>query len=57
MKADLEQKDEGALIAVASQSRLLCFVVTAIAKLATCHRELSPRARVCLAKVCVVTDL
>jgi len=51
MKADLEQKDEGALIAVASQSRLLCFVVTAIAKLATCHRELSPRARVCLAKV------
>ncbi|EFJ20551.1 hypothetical protein SELMODRAFT_108875 [Selaginella moellendorffii] len=37
--------------AVPAQSRLLCFVITAIAKLATCHRELSPRARVCLAKV------
>ncbi|KAL7186483.1 hypothetical protein ACSBR2_028269 [Camellia fascicularis] len=34
-----------------SQSRLLCFVVTAIAKLATHHRELLPRARVSLAKV------
>ncbi|XP_031500188.1 uncharacterized protein LOC116264226 isoform X2 [Nymphaea colorata] len=34
-----------------SQARLLCFVITAIAKLATCHRELLPRARVCLAKV------
>ncbi|XP_058072611.1 uncharacterized protein LOC131221378 isoform X1 [Magnolia sinica] len=34
-----------------SQARLLCFVVTAIAKLATCHRELLPRARVSLAKV------
>lgn len=34
-----------------SQSRLLCFVVTAIAKLATSHRELLPRARVSLAKV------
>ncbi|KAK3021268.1 hypothetical protein RJ639_047259 [Escallonia herrerae] len=34
-----------------SQSRLLCFVVTAIAKLATHHRELLPRAHVCLAKV------
>ncbi|KAL3851234.1 hypothetical protein ACJIZ3_013116 [Penstemon smallii] len=34
-----------------SQSRLLCFVVTAISKLATCHRELLPRARVSLAKV------
>ncbi|CAK9186411.1 unnamed protein product [Ilex paraguariensis] len=34
-----------------SQSRLLCFVVTAIAKLATYHRELQPRARVSLAKV------
>ncbi|XP_073313395.1 uncharacterized protein [Primulina huaijiensis] len=34
-----------------SQSRLLCFVVTAIAKLATFHRELLPRARVSLAKV------
>lgn len=33
------------------QSRLLCFVVTAIAKLATYHRELLPRARVSLAKV------
>lgn len=35
----------------ASQCRLLCFVVTAIAKLATYHRELLPRARVSLAKV------
>ncbi|XP_037492537.1 AP-5 complex subunit zeta-1 isoform X2 [Jatropha curcas] len=34
-----------------SQSRLLCFVVTAITKLATCHRELLPRARVSLGKV------
>ncbi|XP_073004613.1 uncharacterized protein [Typha latifolia] len=34
-----------------SQARLLCFVVTAIAKLATCHNELLPRARVSLAKV------
>ncbi|KAJ4975689.1 hypothetical protein NE237_000795 [Protea cynaroides] len=33
------------------QARLLCFVVTAIAKLATYHRELLPRARVSLAKV------
>ncbi|GMY31386.1 AP-5 complex subunit zeta-1 [Fagus crenata] len=34
-----------------TQSRLLCFVVTAIAKLATHHRELLPRARVSLGKV------
>lgn len=34
-----------------SQSRLLCFVITAIAKLATYHRELLPRARVSLGKV------
>ncbi|CAM6089955.1 unnamed protein product [Calypogeia fissa] len=34
-----------------AQARLLCFVVTAIAKIASYHRELSPRARVCLAKV------
>ncbi|XP_015898661.3 uncharacterized protein LOC107432103 [Ziziphus jujuba] len=34
-----------------SQSRLLCFVVTAIAKLATYHRELLPTARVSLGKV------
>ncbi|KMZ63989.1 hypothetical protein ZOSMA_38G00980 [Zostera marina] len=33
------------------QVRLLCFVVTAIAKLATFHRELLPRARVSLSKV------
>lgn len=37
-----------------SQSRLLCFVVTAIAKLATHHRDLLPRARVSLAKVSLV---
>ncbi|XP_048130948.1 AP-5 complex subunit zeta-1 [Rhodamnia argentea] len=34
-----------------SQARLLCFVITAIAKLATYHRELLPRARVSLGKV------
>ncbi|CAN6694574.1 unnamed protein product [Malus baccata var. baccata] len=34
-----------------SQSRLLCFVVTAIAKLATIHRELLPRAHFSLGKV------
>ncbi|KAM7251364.1 hypothetical protein ACFE04_023247 [Oxalis oulophora] len=34
-----------------SRSRLLCFAVTAIAKLATYHRELLPRARVSLGKV------
>ncbi|CAM0902481.1 unnamed protein product [Alopecurus aequalis] len=34
-----------------SQARLLCFVVTAIAKLATCHNEFLPRARVLLSKV------
>ncbi|CAM8955721.1 unnamed protein product [Rhodiola kirilowii] len=34
-----------------SQSRLLCYVVTAISKLATFHNELLPRARVSLAKV------
>lgn len=34
-----------------SHSRLLSFVVTAIAKLATYHPDLLPRARVSLAKV------
>ncbi|KAL7600949.1 hypothetical protein Lser_V15G23567 [Lactuca serriola] len=33
-----------------SQSKLLCFVVTAIAKIATYHREVLPRARVSLGK-------
>ncbi|CAI9272412.1 unnamed protein product [Lactuca saligna] len=32
------------------QSKLLCFVVTAIAKIATYHREVLPRARVSLGK-------
>ncbi|CAL5014762.1 unnamed protein product [Urochloa decumbens] len=41
----------GASSRKSSQARLLCFVVTAIAKLATCHSELLPRARVSLAKV------
>ncbi|XP_059664715.1 uncharacterized protein LOC132311042 isoform X2 [Cornus florida] len=41
----------GSAFRKSSQSRLLCFVVTAIAKLATHHRELLPRARVSLAKV------
>ncbi|KAH0436312.1 hypothetical protein IEQ34_026416 [Dendrobium chrysotoxum] len=34
-----------------SQVRLLSFVITAVAKLATCHTELLPRAQVALAKV------
>jgi AP-5 complex subunit zeta-1 len=41
----------GATSRKSSHARLLCFVVTAIAKLATCHNELLPRARVSLAKV------
>lgn len=40
-----------------SQSRLLCFVVTAIAKLASYHRELLPRARVSLAKVGIMDSV
>ncbi|KAH9322595.1 hypothetical protein KI387_017234, partial [Taxus chinensis] len=40
----------GAILKKSGQARFLCFVVTAIAKLATYHRELIPRARVCLAK-------
>ncbi|CAI0436495.1 unnamed protein product, partial [Linum tenue] len=34
-----------------SQSRLLCFVITAIAKLATHHHELLPRARVARSRI------
>ncbi|KAL2483672.1 hypothetical protein Fot_45116 [Forsythia ovata] len=41
----------GSTVRKSSQSRLLCFVVTAIAKLATYHRELLPRTSVSLAKV------
>ncbi|CAD6342832.1 unnamed protein product [Miscanthus lutarioriparius] len=41
----------GASSRKSSQARLLCFVVTAIAKLATCHSELLPRAHVSLGKV------
>jgi AP-5 complex subunit zeta-1 len=52
MKGNAKRKgDSDFMGAAVSQSRLLCSVVTAIAKLATCHRELSPRARVCLSKV------
>lgn len=52
MKGNAQRKgDSDFMGAAVSQSRLLCSVVTAIAKLATCHRELSPRARVCLSKV------
>uniref|UniRef100_A0A804MA32 ARM repeat superfamily protein n=1 Tax=Zea mays TaxID=4577 RepID=A0A804MA32_MAIZE len=40
----------GASSRKSSQARLLCFVVTAIAKLATCHSELLPRARVSLGR-------
>lgn len=42
---------KGALSGTPSQARLLCFVVTSIAKLATRHKDLAPRARVSLAKV------
>ncbi|MCO5606532.1 hypothetical protein L7F22_060720 [Adiantum nelumboides] len=42
---------DGNALERASQARLLSVVVTAITKLATCHRELGPRAHVCLAKV------
>ncbi|KAI3729263.1 hypothetical protein L6452_17916 [Arctium lappa] len=38
-----------------SQSRLLCFVLTEIAKIATRHRELLPWARVSLGKVGLVS--
>jgi AP-5 complex subunit zeta-1 len=41
----------GASSRKSSQARLLCFVVTTIAKLATCHSELLPRAHVSLSKV------
>jgi AP-5 complex subunit zeta-1 len=41
----------GASSRKSSQARLLCFVVTAIAKLATCHSELLLRAHVSLSKV------
>lgn len=51
MKGNTKQKTEDTKGPAVSQSRLLCSVVTAIAKLATCHRELSPRALVCLSKV------
>ena len=47
----------GASSRKSSQARLLCFVVTAIAKLATCHSELLPRARVSLAKVLTLSFL
>lgn len=44
-------RSDGAAFRKSSQARLLCFVITAIAKLATYHHELLPRARVSLAKV------
>lgn len=34
-----------------NRPRLLCFAITALSKIATCHRDLDPRARVCLLKV------
>ncbi|KAH7283199.1 hypothetical protein KP509_35G065900 [Ceratopteris richardii] len=42
---------DGNLLERASRARLLCAVVTAITKLATCHKEFGPRAHVCLTKV------
>ncbi|KAG0594666.1 hypothetical protein M758_UG097700 [Ceratodon purpureus] len=56
MKGNAKRKDKDSMGAAISQSRLLCSVVSAIAKLATRHRELSPRARVCLSKVCSKAD-
>lgn len=49
--AETSQLAGGVMQERSSQARLLCVVVTAIAKLATFHRELGPRAHVCLAKV------
>ncbi|KAJ8622099.1 hypothetical protein MRB53_030628 [Persea americana] len=51
LSQDPTSSSDGAPFRKSSQARLLCFVVTAIAKLATYHRELLPRARVSLAKV------
>ncbi|WOL03418.1 AP-5 complex subunit zeta-1 isoform X1 [Canna indica] len=48
-ESDVDSND--AVSRKSSQARLLCFVVTSIAKLATCHSDLLPRARVSLAKV------
>lgn len=51
LRQDSSLSSNGATFRNSSQARLLCFVVTAIAKLATYHRELQPRARVSLSKV------
>ncbi|OVA10575.1 AP-5 complex subunit zeta-1 [Macleaya cordata] len=51
LNQDSTLSSNGATFRKSSQARLLCFVVTAIAKLATNHRELLPRARVSLGKV------
>ncbi|XP_020591589.1 AP-5 complex subunit zeta-1 [Phalaenopsis equestris] len=44
-------ESNGTISRRSSQVRLLSFVITAIAKLATCHTELLPRTQVALAKV------
>ncbi|XP_023525600.1 AP-5 complex subunit zeta-1-like isoform X2 [Cucurbita pepo subsp. pepo] len=51
LRQDSGDNSSGESFRKSSQSRLLCFVITAIAKLATYHRELLPRARVSLGKV------
>ncbi|KGN66697.1 AP-5 complex subunit zeta-1 [Cucumis sativus] len=51
LRQDSGDNSSGESFRRSSQSRLLCFVITAIAKLATYHRELLPRARVSLGKV------
>lgn len=51
MRQDSSDNSSGESFRKSSQSRLLCFVITAIAKLATYHRELLPRAQVSLGKV------
>ncbi|XP_054810956.1 uncharacterized protein LOC129312398 isoform X3 [Prosopis cineraria] len=51
LRQDVSRSSNQETYSKSSQSRLLCFVVTAIAKLATHHRELLPRARVSLGKV------
>ncbi|KAK4255656.1 hypothetical protein QN277_008629 [Acacia crassicarpa] len=51
LRQDVSRSSDKVAYSKSSQSRLLCFVITAIAKLATHHRELLPRARVSLGKV------
>ncbi|KAI4390098.1 hypothetical protein MLD38_002246 [Melastoma candidum] len=51
IRQDSDVKSSGETHRRSLQSRLLCFVITSIAKLATRHQDLLPRARVALGKV------